>query len=140
MQLNITTDYAIRVVLYLGQCQGKAPAFRIAEEMCIPKGYLEKVLRKLRQASYISADLGTKGGYYLNKGLEDITLGELIGLMENTVKINRCLEADEYCSRGAQMLCGIRRYYAKVQEEMEARIFNISLKEIIDNKWSEGET
>ena len=100
MQLNITTDYAIRIVLYLGQSQEKLSANQISEDMCIPKGYLEKVLRKLKKASYVSADLGTKGGYYLNKGLEDITLGELIREMENTVKINRCLEADEYCSRG----------------------------------------
>lgn len=132
MQLNITTDYAIRIVLYLGQSQEKISANQISEDMCIPKGYLEKVLRKLKKASYVSADLGTKGGYYLNKGLEDITLGELIREMENTVKINRCLDADEYCSRGAETTCKIRKYYAKVQAEMEKRVFNISLKEILD--------
>ena len=71
MQLNITTDYAIRVVLYLGQCQEKVSSTQIAQDMCIPKGYLEKVLSALKKASYISADLGTKGGYYLKKGLED---------------------------------------------------------------------
>lgn len=133
MQLNITTDYAIRTVLYLGQCQGKVSATQISEDMCIPRGYLEKVLRKLKKESYISAELGTKGGYCLNKGLEDITLGELIRVMENTVKINRCLEADSYCSRGAESLCKIRKYYAKVQAELEERVFNISLKTILDH-------
>lgn len=133
MQLNITTDYAIRIVLYLGQSREKVSAAQIAENMCIPRGYLEKVLRKLKKASYISADLGTRGGYYLNKGLEDITLGELIRTMENTVKINRCLEADAYCNRGAETICKIRRYYAKVQVEMEERVFNISLKDILDH-------
>lgn len=52
MQLNVTTDYAIRTVLYLGQCKKIASATEIANEMGIPKGYLEKVLSKLKKADY----------------------------------------------------------------------------------------
>lgn len=44
MQLNVTTDYAIRTVLYLGQCKKIASATEISNEMGIPRGYLEKVL------------------------------------------------------------------------------------------------
>ena len=58
MQLNVTTEYAIRVVLYLGQCKKRASATEISNKMGIPKGYLEKVLLKLKKAEYISADLG----------------------------------------------------------------------------------
>ena len=60
MQLNITTDYAIRIVLYLGQSQEKLSANQISEDMCIPKGYLEKVLRKLKKASYVLSGSGNK--------------------------------------------------------------------------------
>ena len=83
MQLNVTTDYAIRTVLYLGQCKKIASATEISNEMGIPRGYLEKVLSKLKKAEYISADLGARGGYRLNKTLKDITLGDVIRLMES---------------------------------------------------------
>ena len=33
MQLNVTTDYAIRTVLYLGQCKKIASATEMANEM-----------------------------------------------------------------------------------------------------------
>lgn len=134
MQLNITTDYAIRIVLYLGRCKEIASATEISREMCIPKGYLEKVLSKLKRAEYISATLGTKGGYYLNKKLSEITLGDVIRVMENTTKINRCLEIDNFCSRNAVDVCAVHRYYAKVQKELEERFFSISLKEIIEKE------
>ena len=49
MQLNVTTDYAIRTVLYLGQCKKIASATEISNEMGIPRGYLEKVLSKLKR-------------------------------------------------------------------------------------------
>lgn len=78
MQLNVTTDYAIRTVLYLGQCKKIASATEISNEMGIPRGYLEKVLSKLKKAEYISADLGARGGYRLNKTLKDITLVRFI--------------------------------------------------------------
>lgn len=73
MQLNVTTDYAIRTVLYLGQCKKLASATEISKEMQIPKGDLEKVLSKLKKAEYISSDLGVRGGYHLNMTLEEIT-------------------------------------------------------------------
>ena len=121
MQLNVTTDYAIRTVLYLGQCKKIASATEISNEMGIPRGYLEKVLSKLKKAEYISADLGARGG-------------DVIRLMESTTKINRCLEDDAYCSRKAVDFCAVRRYYAKVQEKLETQFFSISLKEILEQE------
>lgn len=134
MQLNVTTDYAIRTVLYLGQCKKLAPATEIASEMKIPRGYLEKVLSKLKKAEYISADLGVRGGYRLNRTLREITLGEVIRLMENTTKINRCLEEDSYCTRQAVDYCAVRRYYVKMQEKLENKFFGISLAEILEQE------
>ena len=131
MQFNITTDYAIRTVLYLGQCKKRASTTEIAKEMGIPRGYLEKVLSKLKKAEYISANLGTKGGYSLNKTLKEITLGDVIRIMENTTKINRCLEQDNFCNRNAADFCAVRKYYVRVQKELEEKFFNVSLEEII---------
>ncbi|RHM07747.1 hypothetical protein DWZ83_08800 [Amedibacillus dolichus] len=36
MQLNITTDYAIRIVLYLATSQGKSTSKELPENLCIP--------------------------------------------------------------------------------------------------------
>ena len=134
MQLNMTTDYAIRTVLYLGECKKLASATEIASEMKIPRGYLEKVLSKLKKAEYISADLGVRGGYRLNRTLREITLGEIIRLMENNTKTNRCLEEDAHCNRKAADYCAVRRYYVKVQEKLENHFFNISLAEILEKE------
>ena len=120
MQLNVTTDYAIRTVLYLGQCKKIASATEISNEMGIPRGYLEKSAFKTEKGRiYFRRIWEARGGYRLNKTLKDITLGDVIRLMESTTKINRCLEDDAYCSRKAVDFCAVRRYYAKVQEKLE---------------------
>ena len=132
MQLILTTDYAIRTVLSLAEKNKIKTASMISEEMVIPEKYLIKVLKKLRAAGIVESIPGAKGGYYLTRDLNEITLGDIFETMEQTMKCNRCLENDGYCSRNATATCKIRKFYQKVQREMEEKVFSVSLTTIID--------
>ena len=65
---------------------------------------------------------GIQGGYYLLRPLDQITLLEVINIMELSSKWNRCLEEDSFCNNNAVMSCPIRKYYARLQEELEKKI------------------
>lgn len=132
MQLTITTDYAIRTVICLGTREGCVTAETISTAMCIPQKYLAKILKKLKEAGMVQSISGVNGGYRLIKELSDIRLGEILESMEVTMKINRCLEADEFCSRNAQRTCSVRKFYRVVQEEMEEKIMGITVQELLD--------
>ena len=57
MQLTITTDYAIRLVLYLALNKGRiVPATEIAEKMGIPKKYLIATAHKVKAAKMCIRD------------------------------------------------------------------------------------
>lgn len=133
MQISVTTDYAIRIIVFL-DVEGKGTA-RTADEiskaMHIPKGYLAKILKKLKNGNLIDSVMGQKGGYYLVKDKKEITLLQIMENIEKTMFINRCLEPDEYCNRAAAHSCQIRRYYQEVQEEIREKYFNISIEELI---------
>ena len=81
---------------------------------------------------------GAKGGYYLLRSLEEITLLDVLNVMESSVKVNRCLEDDGYCNRGAVSTCQIRKYYQYIQKEMENKWLSRSLGEIV--KMMDAET
>lgn len=121
MQLNITTDYAIRLLLCLGEMGVKKAGPLIAEEMMIPPKYILKISSKLRSAKLIGSESGSQGGYYLMKPLENITLMEVLSVMESTIKINRCLEPDAYCSRGGVKDCSVHSFYQALQCELEEK-------------------
>lgn len=131
MQLNITTDYAIRTIIYLGSQKEIVTSVQIAEGMKIPHSYLAKVLRKLKNRGMIAATAGSKGGYYLTKDLKEITIGEILETMENTMKINRCLEQDEYCSRYATDYCQVRSYFAGIQTILEKKVMSVTMEEVL---------
>lgn len=136
--MNVTTDYAIRTVLYLGNERRSRTAKEISEEMCIPPIYLVKVLTKLRKGGVITSASGHAGGYRLEKKLSEISIGEILGIMERTMKINPCLEQADLCSRNGTEICPIHKFYGAMQEEMETRWLSVSLQHILDT-YSEDE-
>lgn len=139
MQLNVTTDYAIRTVLYLGSKEQCRTAKEISEEMCIPPKYLVKVLVKLRKGGIVSSIPGQGGGYQLEKSLSDIQMKDILEIMERTMKINSCLEENEFCGRNKAQDCSVHKFYDALQKELEEKWLAVSLQYILDNYAEEDE-
>ena len=110
MQLKITTDYAIRMILYLAQNESViVSATEIAQAMKIPHSYLIQIGAVLKKSGLIQAHSGRLGGYSLAEPSDTITLYDIVAVMESTTLINRCLESDSYCSRSAAEFCPDRK-------------------------------
>lgn len=135
MQLNITTDYAIRIVLYLATSQGKSTSKELPENLCIPQHYILKVTKKLENEKLINVQNGKNGGFSIAKDKAQINLLDIIKLMEPTIKINRCLELDKYCSRCATEYCSVRKTYCFLQKIMEERLSSITVEEILKQQF-----
>lgn len=131
MQINVTTDYAIRAVSYLAVKNSITPSSEVASRMGIPKSYILKITNKLQAAGIVERIVGARGGFMLAKNPEKINLYEIIKIMEPTMKINRCLEEDEYCSRFATDNCPIRKFYTRLQNELESKLQEITVKMLI---------
>ena len=68
MQLKITTDYAIRMILYLAQNESViVSATEIAQAMKIPHSYLIQIGAVLKKSGLIQAHSGRLGGYSLSR-------------------------------------------------------------------------
>lgn len=132
MQLNITTDYAIRIVFYLASEGGIASSKEIADQTGVPQNYVAKINRKLTKAGLTQTHVGVLGGFSLAKLPEEITLLEIINTMENKTKINECLEEDHYCSRNASDSCPVRKFYCVLQKEMDDRMSSITMRSLIE--------
>lgn len=132
MQLNVTTDYGIRVLLALHQSNGMATADEISDMMGISHRYLIKVTRKLKKSGLINSIPGPTGGYQLMIPISEITVGQVCLSMERTMKINRCMDETGECSRNAQVCCPVRKFYFDLQSHLEQHWFSMSLQDILD--------
>ena len=65
------------------------------------------------------------------EGTEQINLFEIMDTMERTMKWNRCLEDDRYCSCFATEACRLRETYLKMQEHFENELKETTIQKII---------
>ena len=132
MKLKITTDYAIRTVLYLAETGRVTTSIEVSEAMNIPHNYLINIIRDMRKGDLITTLPGAKGGCMLAKPSKEIRLYDVVMAMERTIQINRCLEKDGYCSRGASSYCQVHRVYAEIQSEVEDRLKRCTIADILN--------
>jgi len=132
MQINVTTDYAIRAVLYLAIQNSITTSNDISVAMGIPKSYILKITNKLQEAGIVRRIVGARGGFALAKGQEEITLYDILEIMEPTMRINRCLEEDKHCSRFATENCPVRKFYSNLQNELVVKLKEMTVKRLLD--------
>lgn len=132
MQINVTTDYAIRIVLYLAIQNKVTTSKDIAMAMGIPKSYIFKITNKLIAAGIIQRIVGTKGGFILDKRVEEISMYEIFKVMEATVKINRYFEGDDYCKCFEIQNCSLRKFYSMMQSSLENMLKATMIKDVLD--------
>lgn len=131
MQLKVSTDYAIRIVLYAAIAKKIIPSRELSDKLGIPQSTVYKLGTKLNNSGIISITTGVRGGFLLKRRPEDVSLFDIINLFEPTTKINRCLEEDRYCSRFATEDCPVRKIYIKMQQHLEEDFKNTSIKDLI---------
>lgn len=134
MQLNMTTDYAIRIVSYLGEHRRIVPSTELSKELNISKTYVLKMMRNLVDDGIVNQHRGVNGGYSIAKKPSEISILDIFHAMENTIQINRCLEADHYCNRNLTPICIVHRYYKNFQNIFNDYFDSITIQNILDDQ------
>lgn len=80
MKISRSTGYALVAVGYIAQHykDGAVLAARISKEYNIPLEYLLKILQQLVRANVLRSKRGPRGGFFLSRASDNITLLEII--------------------------------------------------------------
>jgi Rrf2 family protein len=71
----------------------------IASRQDVSLKYLEQIIRPLKEAGYIKSFRGAKGGHILSKPPEEITVGEIVAVLEGGDTLIRCDKDPDDCER-----------------------------------------
>lgn len=88
MKLTKKTEYALLVMIELagsydtGICVSKN---QIANNTDVPRKFLEQILNQLREAKYVLSTRGASGGYVLSRTPSEISLAEIIRLINGAL-------------------------------------------------------
>ncbi|MDM4719915.1 Rrf2 family transcriptional regulator [Micromonospora sp. WMMA1363] len=109
MRLSARVDYALRSVAELASVTGDATAGRsrpvtadqIARAQDIPPKFLESILLQLRRGGIVHAQRGPEGGYWLARPAEEISLAEVIRVIDGPLAHVRGRRPEELGYHGA---------------------------------------
>ena len=106
MKLSTRSRYGTRLILDMAKQNSKTPIQlgEIARRQNISLKYLEQIIRPLKRANYIKSFRGSKGGHLLNRNPEDITVGEVVALLEGSSYLTACSKNPKSCSRSDKCL------------------------------------
>ena len=98
MRLTDTCDIAFRVLIYAAEKDGEL--FRIEDVVAfygISRSTTMKVVNTLTRAGMLLAKRGRAGGVHLGRQVDEISLGEVVRLMEPDFAMVECLRPDNAC-------------------------------------------
>ena len=109
MRITVHTDYALRLLMYLGLKKGGlATIGEIAATYNISRNHLMKVAHQLGIAGYVESVRGHGGGLRLAKPVETIILGHVVRKTEPDMTFVQCLKSD-YTSCALLPACVMRQ-------------------------------
>jgi len=132
MKLSTRGEYAARAVLELSLHYGQNPVKirEIAERQDIPQKYLETILLTLQRAGVARSKRGARGGYYLAKPPEAITVGEVIRAMDGPLAPIGCVSvtAHEFCPR--EGACGLELVWRETRDAIANILDNTTFADV----------
>ena len=123
MRVSAKTEYACIAMLELAASYGSGDPVRIrkiAEEHGIPSRFLVQILLQLKGAGYVNSTRGAAGGYELIKPPEQITLSEIMTVIDGTDEASSTLATAE--SPASKVLHECWREVTKVEREALQKI------------------
>ncbi|MFO7707407.1 MAG: Rrf2 family transcriptional regulator [Desulfobacterales bacterium] len=131
MKLSTRSRYGTRLILDMAENYGKGPIQlgEIAKRQAISLKYLEQIIRPLKRAGYIQSFRGSKGGHILARPAEEITVGEIVALLEGGAFLTWCSRNSVNCERIDE--CVTRFVWMEASQAMFSRLEQITFADLL---------
>ena len=134
MRLTTKSRYGTRMVLDLALNSTGSPVrlSEISKRQGISLKYLEKLIRELKMAGLVKSVRGPYGGYMLAKPTKDISVGDIVRVLEGSETITDCTENDDVCGRCTQAgECMTQYIWAETGKAMFEKLDSFKIDQLI---------
>ena len=132
MKLSTRSRYGTRLLLDMAQHYKEGPVQlgEIAKRQDISVKYLEQIIIPLKKAHFVESVRGPKGGHNLARPPEEITVAEIVALLEEGATFTECSEDAEVCERAD--FCPTRLVWKEAAEAMFDKLQSITLADLVE--------
>lgn len=127
MKLSTRARYGVRLMVELAENLDKGPVYLkdIAKIQNISEKYLSLIIIPLRTVGLVKSIRGAHGGYSLAKDPSQITLKEIIDVLEGDCSLVDCVRNPEICPRVS--ICASHDIWAIIGGKISETLNSITL-------------
>lgn len=132
MKLSTKGRYGVKAMVDLAIHYGEAPVSikSISERQNISEYYLEQLFAPLRKSDLIKSIRGAQGGYVLNKSPKDISVADIVRVLEGPIEISECIEG---ASCNNIDCCATRLLWGKIKRSIDSVMESTTLEDIVND-------
>jgi Rrf2 family protein len=132
MRVSAKADYAVRAAAELAAAagdEGPVKGERLAEAQDIPLQFLEHILLDLKHAGIVRARRGAKGGYWLAKPADGVTIADVVRAVEGPIAHVQSAppESIEYRGNSAHL----QEVWIAVRANLRAVLEHVTLADLV---------
>jgi Rrf2 family protein len=133
--LSKKSKYGLKAALFLARRTPDEPQLvaDIAEAEGIPKKFLEQILLEMKRHGIVESRRGKGGGYLLRRGAAEISLGEIVRILDGPLAPMGCVSVTAYrpCAECRdEATCGIRHAMKRVRDSTASILDGTTLADV----------
>jgi len=138
MKLSKRGEYALRTLINLGiAAEVKRPLVQVSELADyeqLPVKFLEQIMQTLKEAGLIQSQRGKFGGYRLAKPPRQITIGQVVRLIDGPLAPIGCVSQTAYekCTCPDEAHCGLRMLMLDVRNAIANILDRYTLADVVE--------
>jgi Rrf2 family protein len=133
MRVSAKADYAVRAAAELAAHEdGPVKGERLAEAQDIPLQFLEHILLELKHHGIVRARRGAKGGYWLARPADEVTIADIVRAVEGPIAHVQSTPPEAISYRGnAEPL---QEVWIAVRASLRAVLEEVTLADLVNNE------
>jgi len=134
MILSTKGRYGLKMMYEFALNYGKGPMSlkEVAQKQHLSETYLEQLIAHLKKAGLVISVRGAQGGYELKRKPVEITVGEIIRVLEGSLAPSECVLDDEPECSNAEY-CVTRLIWEKIRDSINNVVDSITLNDMIND-------
>jgi Rrf2 family cysteine metabolism transcriptional repressor len=131
MKLSTRGRYGVRIMLDLALHYGEGPILLrdISKRQGISEKYLWQLINPLKTIGLISSTRGSHGGYVLAKPPGEISLKEIVRVLEGSLCLVDCIENPAVCERSQS--CTSRDIWSEASHQISQILESMTLDKMV---------
>lgn len=139
MRISKKAEYALKAMVALGRKPAGTTMLieEISESEKIPVKFLEQILLEMRRAELLRSRRGVGGGYQLNRPAKEISIGEILRIIDGLFEPISCTPGDperfgrQPCECGKPGGCGLGKVFCDLQKQVHSFLAKTTIADVI---------